>query len=204
MEQARLIMAIGLSFLVFFIWDAFFVEKKPVEQAPQQQAETQPAEPTELDRAVPAGTPSRPGPVVAAGVTTTPEEGARDPRTILVSTDKFEARLNERGAAITSFKLKDHMDSVGENGAMLELVPGIVPGGTALINFKDSRLGGLQKALFSAGSSPDKVAVFNEEKSVAFSWVGEHGTEVIKTYTFNPGKYLIDLEVAIIIRSSGP
>ena len=30
MEQVRLIIAIGLSFLVFFIWDAFFVEKEPV------------------------------------------------------------------------------------------------------------------------------------------------------------------------------
>lgn len=202
MEQVRLIVAIGLSFLVFFIWDAFFVEKKPAEQAPQQQAETVPADTPAPDRAVAAGTHSTPAPVVAADGTTTPEEVARDPRTIIVATDKFEARLNERGAAITSFRLKDYNDSVGENAAMLELVPGIIPGGTALINFKDSRLGGLQKALFTADSSSDKVAVSTENQSVAFSWVGENGTEVIKTFTFSPGKYLIDLDVAIINRST--
>ena len=62
MEQVRLIAAIGLSFLVFFIWDAFFVDKTPVEQAPQQQAETRTADsaPTSVatESAEPAGTRS--------------------------------------------------------------------------------------------------------------------------------------------------
>ncbi len=203
MEQVRLIMAIGLSFLVFFIWDAFFVEKKPVEQAPQQQAETQPTDTPAPSSTEAADTHSTQAPAAESAVKAAPVQDTRDPRIITVSTDKFEARLSERGAAITSFRLKDYNDVVGESGTMLELIPGIIKGGTALINFKDSRLGGLQKALFMAGSTPSSVSVSGEKESIAFSWMGEDGIEVIKTYTFNPGKYLIDLDVDIINRSSG-
>jgi len=202
MEQVRLIAAIGLSFLVFFIWDAFFVEKKPVEQAPQQLAET--AQPTAAtESAVPTDTLTTPAPGTETVAPAAPVQGTRDPRIIVVSTDKFEARLNERGAAITSFRLKDYNDVVGENGTMLELIPGIIKGGTALINFKDSRLGGLQGALFSAGNVPDTVSVSSENQSIAFSWIGKDGIEIIKTYTFQPGKYLIDMDVAVINRTSG-
>ncbi|MCP3952213.1 MAG: membrane protein insertase YidC [Desulfobacterales bacterium] len=204
MEQVRLIIAIALSFLVFFIWDAFFVEKKPIEQAPQQQAETGPAdtlaETTAAVSTVPSNTPA---PAAEAEAEVAPTPVARDPRSIIVSTDKFEARLNERGAAITSFRLKDYQDSIGENSAMLELIPGIIRGGTARINFKDTRLGDLQTALFSAGNAPDNVSVSSENQSIAFSWTGKSGIEIIKTYTFQPGKYLIDLDVAIINRTSG-
>ncbi len=203
MEQVRLIIAIALSFLVFFIWDAFFVEKKPIEQAPQELAESQAARTAAPLSAVSPDSPSTPTPEANSAVATAPAPVARDARSIIVSTDKFVARLDERGAAITSFKLKDYNDSVGENGTMLELVPGIIRGGTALINFKDSRLGGLQGALFSAESVPDTVSVSSEEMSIAFSWIGTEGIEVVKTYTFSPGKYLIDLNVAIINRTAG-
>ena len=207
MEQVRLIAAIGLSFLVFFIWDAFFVDKTPVEQAPQQQAETRTADsaPTSVatESAEPAGTSSTPAQETEVVAPAAPGQVTRDPRIIVVSTDKFEARLNERGAAITSFRLKDYNDVVGESGTMLELVPGIIRGGTALINFKDSRLGGLQAALFSAGSVLDTVSVSSEKQSVAFSWISKDGIEIIKTYTFHPGKYLVDMDVAVINRTSG-
>ena len=36
MEQARIFIAIALSFLVFLLWDAFFVEKKPADKPKQE------------------------------------------------------------------------------------------------------------------------------------------------------------------------
>ena len=47
MEQRRLFIAIALSFLVFFAWEAFFVERKPVEE-PKQILESQQAIKEEL------------------------------------------------------------------------------------------------------------------------------------------------------------
>ena len=207
MEQVRLIVAIGLSFLVFFIWDAFFVEKKPIEQTVPQQAETQPTDDAPAPRSTGgldmAAAPSATVPETGAVAQTAPAQVTREPRVIVVTTDKFEARLNERGAAITSFKLKDYQDVVGEDGAMLELVPGIIKGGTALIDFKNGRLQGLQAALYSADRMADTVSVSGEKQSIAFSWRGKDGIEIIKTYTFQPGKYLIDMDVTVINRTSG-
>ena len=195
MEQARLIIAIGLSFLVFFIWDAFFVEKKPVEKAPVEQAEVQP---TEQRTSVPE---EETVPLSKEPVKKAEPVIERNTRSILVSTDKYEARLDEKGAAITSFKLKEYKDSLGENAAMLELVPGIVKGGTVHVYFEDSRMGGLKNAVFSAGNTPEHLAVDSEPRSVEFSCVLDSGVEVIKKYTFTRGKYLIDLDITVINRS---
>jgi len=196
MEQARLIIAIGLSFLVFFIWDAFFVEKKTVEKATVEQVEPQPAEqlpgtPTE------AAAPLKEEPLQAVRPVTD-----RQSRIITVSTDKYEARLDERGAAITGFKLKDYKDSIGENAAMLELVPDMVKGGTVHVYLEDNSREGMRNEVFSAGNTPDQLTVNNQPMSVEFSWMSESGLEVIKKYTFTRGTYLIDMDVTVINRSA--
>jgi YidC/Oxa1 family membrane protein insertase len=203
MEQARLIIAIGLSFLVFFIWDAFFVEKKPIEPPAGQQAETQVAD--SGDQAPAETAPTAPVPTLADSDDrqATTAETVRDAREIMVTTSKYEARFSEHGAAITSFRLKDYQDKVGADGSPLELVPAVIPGGTALFHFEDSRLGGLQQALFSAGNSPANVVVNDQKESLVFSWQDDQGVEIVKTYTFHPGKYLIDLDITIVNRTDG-
>lgn len=196
MEQGKLIIAIVLSFLVFFIWDAFFVEKRPAEKAPVEQADLQPAEQLRsaaMEKKAPL--------LMEPGKTVRPVLD-RKSRIIVVSTDKYEARLDERGAAITSFKLKDYNESVAENAEMLELVPDIVKGGTAHIYFEGNSLAGLQNALFSAGNTPDHLVVDSEKKSVEFSWISKSGIEIIKKYTFTRGKYLVDMDVTVINRSA--
>jgi YidC/Oxa1 family membrane protein insertase len=196
MEQGKLIIAIVLSFLVFFIWDAFFVEKKPAEKAPVEQADLQPAE------QLPSAPMENKAPLLKEPGKTVGPVLDRKSRSIVVSTDKYEARLDERGAAITSFKLKDYNESVAENAEMLELVPDIVKGGTAHIYFEGNSLAGLQNALFSAGNTPDHLVVDSEKKSVEFSWMSKSGIEIIKKYTFTRGKYLVDMDVTVINRSA--
>jgi len=207
MDQVRLIVAIGLSFLVFFIWDAFFVEKKPIETPATQQTETAPDQvPSESVVKGPA-TPVRPATdqkkAIQTAAPTLPQVRTPTARDIMVTTDKYEARLSERGAAITSFRLKDHQDKVGENGNMLELVPAFIKDGTTRVHFEDSRLGEAHKALFSAGNHPANLIVDNEKQSLVLTWQGTDGVDVVKTYTFHPGKYLIDLDIAIVNHTAG-
>jgi len=208
MDQVRLIIAIGLSFLVFFIWDAFFTEKKPVQPPVAEQTETTPEQ-------TPSGSVvKRPAPPVqpATDLEKAPREAAPTSplvqpsvaRDVMIKTDKYEARISERGAAITSFRLKDYMDRVGENGNMLELVPAVVKDGTTRVHFEDSRLGGAHKAIFSIGNQPTNLIVEGEKQSLVLTWRGPHGIDVVKTYTFHPGQYLIDLDIAIINHTTGP
>lgn len=207
MDQVRLFIAIGLSFLIFFIWDAFFVEKKPIEPPATEQTETTP------QKTPPESVVKKPAPTVPTSTDlekttpvytpTTPQVQTHTARDILITTDKYEARINERGAAITSFRLKDYQDRVGADGNMLELVPSVVAEGTTRLHFEDSRLSGVHKALFSAGNQPGNLIVDSEKQSLVLTWKGDQGVGIIKTYTFHPGKYLIDLDIAIINNTAG-
>ena len=205
MEQVRLIIAIGLSFLVFFIWDAFFVEKEPVKPvtSPVAESETAPAQPTVSRQAGKEGAQPQPVRTEPAAVPAEAAPADREPRTILVVTDKFEARLSERGAAITSFRLKDYKDSVGKNGDMLELLPARIKSGTVLVNLEEGGWGALSQALFNAGNTADRVSVDSRKQSLSFSWVSSKGLEIVKTYTFNPGKYIVDLDITLVNRTGG-
>ena len=49
MEQARLLIAILLSFLVFFLWNIFFVEKKPVDDSMKKETVQETVD-AEIDR----------------------------------------------------------------------------------------------------------------------------------------------------------
>jgi len=207
MDQVRLIVAIGLSFLVFFIWDAFFVEKKPIETPATQQAETAPDQVPSRSVVKGPAPPVRPATgqkkAIQTAAPTSSQVQTPTARDILVTTDKYEARLSERGAAITSFRLKDYQDKVGENGNMLELVPAFIKDGTSRVHFEDSRLGEVHKAMFSAGNHPTNLIVDKEKQSLVLTWQGTDGVDVVKTYTFHPGKYLIDLDIAIVNHTAG-
>jgi len=207
MDQVRLIVAIGLSFLVFFIWDAFFVEKKPIETPATQQAETAPDQVPSQSVVKGPAPPVRPATgqkkAIQTAAPTSSQVQTPTARDILVTTDKYEARLSERGAAITSFRLKDYQDKVGENGNMLELVPAFIKDGTSRVHFEDSRLGEVHKAMFSAGNHPTNLIVDKEKQSLVLTWQGTDGVDVVKTYTFHPGKYLIDLDIAIVNHTAG-
>jgi len=207
MDQARLIIAIGLSFLVFFIWDAFFVEKKPIEPPATEQTEPTPDQaPSESivkKPAPPVPAAADPEKAIQPAMPAAPRVQTTAARDILVTTDKYEARISEQGAAITSFRLKDHQDRVGEKGNMLELVPAVIKEGTTRLHFEDSRLGGVHKALFSTGNQPSNLIVDSEKQSLALAWNGTDGVDVVKTYTFYKSTYLIDLEIAIINNTTG-
>jgi len=207
MDQARLIIAIGLSFLVFFIWDAFFVEKKPIEPPATEQTEPTPDQaPSESivkKPAPPVPAAADPEKAIQPAMPAAPRVQTTAARDILVTTDKYEARISEQGAAITSFRLKDHQDRVGEKGNMLELVPAVIKAGTTRLHFEDSRLGGVHKALFSVGNQPSNLIVDSEKQSLTLAWNGTDGVDVVKTYTFYKSTYLIDLEIAIINNTTG-
>ncbi len=202
MEQARLLIAIVLSVLVFLIWQFFFVDKEAhhksaqkVEQpaATAQPATAQPATETQpYPKLQEGGQPSN----TAAGETqaATP---ARIPQSFTVDTPYYKVKISEKGAAFTSFVLKKYHETVQKDSALKELLPQTDSNGTVLLGFAGNSLPGLDTAVFSANAPAETINIQDAAQEIAFSWKSDQGVVVEKTYRFSPDSYLIGLRVTI-------
>jgi len=197
MDQARLVIAIVLSVLVFLAWQFFFVDKEAVQKsAPQTK------QPPGQEQPVTAAQPyAKETPGVdtgSTGGTDTPiSSPAQIAQTITVDTPLYRVELSEKGAAVTSFILKNYRETVQEDSALKELLPQENSIETALIGFAGKSLPGLDNAVFSTNFKVETVNVKNSAQEITFSWKSEQGVLVEKTYKFVPDSYLIGLDVAI-------
>jgi YidC/Oxa1 family membrane protein insertase len=194
MEQARLLIAIGLSFLVLFIWSMFFTDHQPSNN--QDSTKDQTAEKQFSEKA--------PGQDVATAIdqsdvdtiknTPNKEDPARE---ITVGTPFYRVRISSKGAAFTSFVLKKYRETVDKNSPLKELIPPDFKDGAIRTSLSENSLKDLDTAVFSVDQVNDSFEVNAEKKEIAFNWVAADGTILTKTYTFDPNSYLIGLKVTI-------
>ena len=202
MDQARLVIAIVLSVLVFLIWQFFFVDQKTV-QKPAQKPQQSPAKAEPLQQEQPysgkTGTAEVSRPDIADATVTTP---GRIAQTITVDTPLYRVKLSEKGAGLTSYILKQYREAVQKDSPLKELLPQDKPIETVSIGFDGKSLGDLDRAVFSNNVNMDTVRIEDTSSAITFSWKSEKGVVVEKTYTFNPGSYLIGLD--IVIKNGSP
>ena len=197
MEQARLLIAIVLSVLVFLAWQFFFVDKKADQKSAQKveqpaataqpttesQPYLKPQEGVQPDKAVVADTQAA-----------TP---ARIPQSITVDTPYYRVKLSEKGAAFTSFVLKKYRENVQKNSALKELLPQTDSNETVLLGFAGKSLPGFDTAVFSTNANAETINITDAAQEITFSWKSDTGVVVEKTYKFSPDSYLIGLRVTI-------
>jgi YidC/Oxa1 family membrane protein insertase len=200
MEHARIFLAIGLSFLIFLMWDLFFSPgpppQKPAETAPTQQAVQEPAvtaKPNGTEKTsgapVPAPTPAEVAPAPAP-------TAQRAARTVTVDTPLFTARLNEQNADFESLVLKKYREEVDDPKSLKEMVSPAT-GGTVFLSSQNHSLTGLENALYAFDSGAERIDVSDQPRQLTFKWVSPEGVAVEKTYRFQPDSYLIGLTVTI-------
>ena len=202
MDQFRLLIAIGLSFLVFMVWGHFFNEKKPATPPPEQQSAQQQTTGAEKTSApyVKQAAPATP-PAIAA---LAPAPAGQTARSVTVDTPLYVATLSENGAVFTSFALKNYREAVDVNAAPKELIPEDLSSGTIRLGFKEKSLPGIQNAIFSADTVADHIDVGNNAREITFSWQSPQGVLIEKTYRFSPENYQIDLSVTVKNGSNQP
>ena len=201
MEQGRLLLAIGLSFLVLFAWSTFFVEQPPV---------SEPIEPTTTQEATvdrPAGGDmvkpvEKESPVVEAAL---PQPGgtfAPSSREVSVVTPFYTVLLDSQGASFTSYILNDYRESVDSDAPQKQLIAEKVKRGMLRAGMAQRSVPGLENAVFLVERVENEIVVRDQRESVAFKWVSEEGTSIEKIYTFDPQTYLIDLTVIVTNNSA--
>ena len=197
MEQGRLLLAIGLSFLVLFVWSMYFVEQPP-ESEPPQQATSQEAvvdQPSGADKEEPleqmASTPAEPS------TPQTTEVAAPISREVSVVTPYYTVRLSNLGASFTSYILNEYRESVDADAPKKQLISEELKTGNLRTRLLQRALPGLESAIFSVDSDANEIIVQDTKESLAFRWVSREGAVIQKIFTFDPQSYLIDLKVVV-------
>jgi len=197
MEQARLLIAIVLSALIFLLWQLFFVDKDA-----NQQAVKKTEQPTVKEEQVKEAKPYPKGQDLAAHdrVPTSEKEISAPthiPRNIKVDTPLYQVQLSEKGGGFSSFILKKYREKVAKDSPLQELIPQKDSIETVLLGFAGKSLPGLGDAVFSASLNADTVSIQDAAQKITFTWKSDEGVVVEKTYNFFPDSYLIGLDVTI-------
>ncbi|MFZ5570045.1 MAG: membrane protein insertase YidC [Thermodesulfobacteriota bacterium] len=206
MEQARMLLAIVLSFLVFLIWNMFFAEtpETPVDQAPTRQSEKAALSPPALPPSGSHQETAATSIIEATTASSTPMTLQREPRVLQINTPLFTVAVTETGAAVTSCRLSNYREHVGADSPLKELIDPKNSDGTFLLDWKTASMAGADKALFQADSPEDQISISAESRTITFSWQSPEGVLIRKAYTFSPDSYLIELAVTVVNNSSQP
>ena len=192
MEQARLFIAIGISFLIFFLWSMFLAPKPPEKPAEVAKKESPALVAKAQEKSAAAEKPA--AAVEAPPVVIKDEHPARS---ILVETPLYQMKLSEKGAAVTSLVLKKYHESVQKDSPLKELIHPEAVGGTLLLGLSGPGEQGLHKAVFASDFSGDRLEVKQQPVQIKFQYRTASGLTVQKIYRFLPDSYLYDLTVEI-------
>lgn len=196
MEQSRLIIAVGLSLLVFILWNFLFGEKN-VPQKAEKPASEQVAQPSTA-----ASTPEPIASPIEPVVEATSIPARTHARTITVQSPFYTVEISEKGAAFTSYILKHYRERVDKNSPPMNLVSSELQSGTILTGFANKSLGNIDQAIYTADLSEDILDATGGPRSISFIYETPNKIFIEKTYLFSPETYRIDLTVTVRNASS--
>ncbi len=193
MEQSRVLIAIALSFLVFLVWEAIFVDRKPVQNAPQTQELQEKKDDTKTETAT-LETEKEDGKVLKSmeengNFSAPPVEISQT----IVDTPLYSVVISGKGATFTSFVLKKYKEKVGDGAPLKQLISDEANKGSLLLSFKDNGVPGLEDAVFGSPVAGKNIVVNDKPEKIVFSWKSPEGVVFEKQFAFSPNSYLISL-----------
>ncbi|BBO84006.1 membrane protein insertase YidC [Desulfosarcina ovata subsp. sediminis] len=191
MEQVRLLLAIGLSFIVLFVWSVFFVDKQPV--TPNEAEKVTNSEPIKQEAKNESQLPAASEPVKSK----IKKQEIFDEKTISIDTPNYIVKISNKGATFTSFVLKKYKETAEPGSPNKELIPEELSDGIFHASVSNHSMLNMANGIFSVNTEKDKITINNGIQSLNYRWVSDNGIIVNKTYRFDPKSYLIGLEITI-------
>ncbi len=200
MEQARLFLAIALSFLVLLVWNFFFTDneivKEPVKKsessALNKEESVKKTEP-QMAAADKAPLSSENGSLPEKDIS--PFTGVF--RTITVNSHLYSVKISEKGAVFKSFVLKDYREKANADSPLKQMIPENISMGSICTEFAANTLPGLKDAVFSADIDSDTLDVSHQPGDIAFTWESPDGIIFEKKFHFSSSTYLIGLSITV-------
>jgi len=197
MDEKRLIIAIVLSVIVFVVWQFFFVD----EEAVKKSAQKQPAEPVAQEQPVseePYVKEKQEPAVVEKSVSSVEDQRTgKTAKTITVDTPLYQIKFSEKGAAITSFLLKDYREKAEKDSELKQLLAADNSMESVISEFTGKSIAGLEDAVYTTEPAIETVTVSETGQELMFYWESVNGVRVEKIYNFSANSYLIGLVVKI-------
>jgi len=186
--EKRVLLAVILSFLVLYGYQALFPPPEPPKPAPKAAQNAQ-SEPTNAEPARGHEAPQAQPVEAAAAVVSDSAE-----RDVTFENDSVSAVFTTRGGALKSWRLKKYQDATRQP---LELVPNPVPAGTPhpfALSAQDPALGAtLSQALYK----PSATQV-TAPGTLIFEYQDASGLSARKEFTFSPdAPYVISLSATV-------
>jgi YidC/Oxa1 family membrane protein insertase len=188
--EKRVLLAVVLSFVVLYGYQAMFPPPKPQPKPPVSTGQGAAGTPAATP-ASPTGTtaeaPPPPGAPAPAALVADTEE-----RDVTFDNDSVTAVFTTRGGVLKSWRLKKYQDAAR---GPLELVPHAVPAGSArpfTLTVQDAAVSAtLAQALFKPSASD--VRVTSAPATLTFEYQDASGLTARKEYSFAPGSpYVIN------------
>ncbi len=199
MEQTRLLLAILLTFLVFVAWEYFFSSRPQLPVPQEQSQQSLPAD----QKTTPAPPPDETvTPAPPASAVTTPTTAPRPGRLIDVETPLYTLVLGEAQARFNELILKEFKESVASAAAPKSLIQVDTSSNNMRFGFQGRSVPGLENAIYTVLNERDLIKVQDKPEQLSLGWTSSNGIEIVKTFTFYPDSYLIDLEVAVTNRGT--
>ena len=195
--EKRVLLAVALSFVVLYGYQAMFPPPKPPQRAPVS-AEA-PASPEAGSAAT--ASPSAPSvtatPQLEAPAAPAPVVADKDEREIVVENDSVRAVFTTRGGALKSWRLKKYQDAAK---APLEIVPQDTPAGLPrpfTLSVDDPRISAvLSQALFRPSATA--VDVRTGPATLLFEYADASGVHARKQLSFHPqNPYVVHVSASV-------
>jgi YidC/Oxa1 family membrane protein insertase len=194
--EKRVLIAVVLSFVVLYGYQAMFPTPQPAGPAGSPAATSAPAATGQKATDAGSATAPAPPPAEAPAPADAPVLADASERDIVVDNAAVHAVFSTRGGVLKSWTLKRYLD---EKGKPLDLVPQIVRGAPKpfTLTVEDARTSAtLRNALYKP--SADSLTVGSESQTLTFSYRDAAGLDVVKTFTFDPAHpYILGFAVTV-------
>jgi YidC/Oxa1 family membrane protein insertase len=201
MDNQRLFLFVGLSFVMLLLWQAWTEDYGPVPQVEAPVAETGQAADTPAMSPTDALPDTRDLPTAPAEMAA-PESALPDTalletaQYIDVETDLFHIRIDTTGGDLRQVDLLAYPATMAPDSPPFRLLNDSLPNLFVIQSGLRASVGTepTHHVVYTPEQTRYRMAETADELQVAMVWRSPEGVEVIKRYTFHRGSYAVDLE----------
>jgi YidC/Oxa1 family membrane protein insertase len=190
--ERRVLLAVVLSFVVLFGYQALVVKPNRKPALPAVATSSAPATPTPVEAPSAPAAPTGPMPAVLAGETAE--------RRIVLETSRVKATFSNRGGILESWLLKDYLDSKGRPMDMV--APALTTPDRHPLSMTvgdDALTARLNNAFYQASTGDQQVGT--RTGSLQFTYRDVSGVEVVKTIEVQPAgqPFLLRVNIQVLV-----